>query len=265
MEPITVTGGTGALGRVVVRHLEAAGHRARVVSRRTAPPAGDADREWAVADLAGGRAADDALAGAGVVVHCATAFRRGGEARLVRTVVDAARRTGCRHLVYISIVGVDRVPLGYYRGKLAAERVIEASGLPHTIVRATQFHDLLRTGLAAAAKAPVLLVPDLPFQPVDVRDVAAELVRVATGDPEGRAPDVAGPEVREARDLARSFLSAVGRRRRVLPVRFPGAVFAAYRDGGHLAPGRAVGRITFERYLAERAEPAELSYRGGRP
>ena len=265
MEAIAVTGGTGALGRVVVRQLAGAGHRPRVVSRRPPPLADGSGREWAVADLVTGQGVDEAFAGAGVVVHCATPYRPRREVDVARTVVEAAGRTGCRHLVYVSIVGVDRVPLGYYRGKLAAEQVIEASGLPHTIVRATQFHDLLRVGLAAAAKAPVLLVPALLFQPVDVRDVAAQLVRVATGDPEGRAPDVAGPEVREARDLARSFLSAVDRRRRVLSVRFPGAVFAAYRDGRHLAPGRAVGRITFERYMAECAEPAKLSYRGGQP
>ncbi len=133
--PIVVTGGTGALGRVVVARLLTAGHEVRVVSRRHAPADDLPNRHWATADLLTGEGATDALAGAGVVVHCATSINGGREVTATRSVVQAARAAGSPHIVYISIVGVDRVPFGYYRGKLAAEGLIAGSDLPYTILR----------------------------------------------------------------------------------------------------------------------------------
>lgn len=91
--------------------------------------------------------------------------------------------------MHISIVGVDRVPLDFCRSRLAAEWVIENSGLPWTILRTTQFHDLIRFLLAALARLPVMFVPDFSFQPIDVREVAGRLVEIATGAPAGHVPD----------------------------------------------------------------------------
>lgn len=258
-EPIAVTGGTGLLGRAVVRLLRDAGRRVRVVSRRPAPAGQDRDG-WATADLRTGEGVAAALAGSAAVVHCATTGRRGQEVAFARMLVEA----GAPHLLYVSIVGVDRVPLGYYRGKLAAERLIESSGLPYTILRATQFHDLVRTLLAWAAKAPVMLVPGIRVQPVDVGDVAARLAELAAGEPGGRVPDLGGPAVRDFRELAAAYLRATGRRRPVGTLRLPGSTFRAFRDGGHLAPDHAAGAVTFEEYLTAHPAPRRLSYRGRR-
>lgn len=168
-------------------------------------------------------------------------------------------------MLYISIVGIDRVPLGYYRGKLRAERLIESSGVPYTILRATQFHDLLRVLFAWSSKPPVMPVPAVRFQPVDAAEVAARLAELAGGEPVGRARDMGGPQVREAADLAKAYPAADGRRRRLATVRLPGRTFDAYRRGQHLAPDQPSGTTTFERYLAEHPRPADLSYRAPRP
>lgn len=264
-ERILVTGGTGVLGRLVVERLLDTRFEVRLMSRKPGPVDHRPRGEWTRADLRSGQGVDEALAGVDVVVHCATAFSRAGEADLARTLIKASTRAGCPHLVYISIVGVDRVPLGYYQGKLAAERLIEHSGSPYTILRSTQFHDLLRAIFAGAAKAPVMLVPDLRFQPIDASEVANRLVELALGEPAGRVADIAGPQVREAPDLARAYLHAAGRRRPVLPVRLPGRVFRAYRHGGHLAPEHPVGEITFEDYLATQPHPRPGTYRRSRP
>lgn len=265
-EPILVTGGTGVLGRLVVQRLAADGCPVRVMSRRPQPR--DDDREgveWATADLESGQGVDAAVAGVGAIVHCATALSGRREPELARVLVDAARRAGSPHLVYVSIVGVDKVPYPYYRGKLAAEELIERSGVPYTIQRATQFHDLLRAVFASAAKSPLMPVPDLPFQPVDAGEVAARLARLALEPPAGRADDMGGPKVRDARSLARAYLAASRRRRLLLPVRLPGAVFGAYRRGGHLARERSEGTVTFEAYLAARTDGLRTaSYRGKR-
>jgi uncharacterized protein YbjT (DUF2867 family) len=167
-------------------------------------------------------------------------------------------------VVYVSIVGVDRVPLGYYQAKHRTEQLLADSGLPYTIQRATQFHALVRTLFAGAARLPALPVPKIRIQPVDVRDVATRLVALAAGEPAGRVDDFGGPEIHDAADLARAVLAAIGgarRQRRIVPVRLPGAVFRAYAGGGNLAPDHAGGSITFADYLAGRADPAALRYR----
>ncbi|ANP53853.1 uncharacterized protein YbjT (DUF2867 family) [Streptomyces griseochromogenes] len=244
MTTILVTGGTGTLGRLVTERLRADGHEVRVLSRHAQP--------YAVDLREGGPALDTALAGVETVVHCASSTRGGDEAAADH-LIAAARRAGVRHLVYISIVGVDRVPFGYYRSKLAVERRIEESGLGWTVLRATQFHDLLVTLFQGLAKPPVVLVPaGVPDQPVEVAEVADRLAELAVGAPAGRVPDMAGPEVRSFDSLARAYLRATGRRRAVANVPLFGKTYRAFRAGGHLAPDEAVGKGTFEDHLARR-------------
>ncbi|CAM5560829.1 hypothetical protein SGRIM128S_05583 [Streptomyces griseomycini] len=156
--------------------------------------------------------------------------------------------------MYISIVGVDRVPFGYYKSKLAVERLIEESGLGWTVLRTTQFHDLLLTVFRSLAKVPVLLLPArVKDQPVDAAEVAERLAELARGGPAGRVADMGGPEVRTFESLARAYLQATGRRRAVVKVPLRGAAYRAFRGGGHLAPERAVGKRTFDEFLAERS------------
>src|SRR5690606_40293414 len=112
--------------------------------------------------------------------------------------IDAARRQGAPHLIYISIVGVDKIPYGYYQRKLAVERLIEASGLPYTILRTTQFHTLPDMALNVLTKVPgVAALPrGLRVQPIDVGEVAERLADLAlAGGPAGRVDDMGGPEV----------------------------------------------------------------------
>lgn len=257
---ILVTGGTGRLGSAVVGGLLARGHRVRVASRRPAPVR--PRPEWATVDYRRNRGLAAAVSDVDVVVHCVSGMRRVVDVNLVDAVRSAGRGP---HLVYISIVGVDRVHHPYYRYKLDTERFIERSGLPHTILRATQFHDLVRVACAALARPPVMFVPDLPMQPVDTADVAARLVELACGPPAGRVPDLGGPQVRSLPDLAAEYLDAVGGTRRVRPFRPPGRVFAAYRAGFHTAPERRSRGRTFADYLAARPRPADPGYRPADP
>jgi len=258
---ILVTGGTGTLGREVVRLLEVQGRTVRVLSRRP-PPAEPGPADWATGDLKTGRGIDAAVAGADVIVHCATGL---GDVGATRHLIESARRAGSPHLVYMSIVGVDRFPVGYYRSKLQAERLVEDSGLPWTVLRATQFHQLILRGCEALAHLPVLPVPaGTAFQPIEAGEVAARLAELATGPAAGRVPDMGGPEVRGAASLALSYLAARGRNRPVVPVRLPGAVFAGYRLGGHLAPDHAAGRVTFDEFLAGPSGSAPADHGPGR-
>ncbi|MFJ9424183.1 SDR family oxidoreductase [Streptomyces sp. NPDC101249] len=249
MTTMLVTGGTGTLGRLVAARLRADGHEVRVLSRH-APP-------YAVDLRTGGAALDAAVEGVETVVHCAST-PSGGDEKAAARLVGAARRAGVRHLAHISIVGVDRVPYRYYRSKLAAERLIEESGLGWTILRATQFHDLVLGVLQALAKAPVLLLPaGLSDQPVEVTEVADRLAALATAPPAGRVPDLGGPEVRTLESLARAYLTATDRRRALVNVPLWGRTYRALHEGGHLTGDEhALGRGTFEDYLHRRARAA---------
>lgn len=250
---VLVTGGTGTVGRVVVDSLTAAGKEVRVLSRGRRPKQAT-DVRHVVGDVQTGAGLDAAVDGVDTIVHCVYPSEH---------LVAAAKRAGAPHLVYVSIVGIDRVPFALYRMMLANERLIAESGLPWTVLRATQFHDLIAFMLRMLAKPPVLALPSgLRFQPVDVRDVGARLAQLALGEPIGRAPDFGGPQARAIDDLARSYLAIVGKRRPIVPVRLPGKVFGGIRSGGLLAPDHADGTITFEQYLGEQQAAGHLPYRG---
>jgi uncharacterized protein YbjT (DUF2867 family) len=111
-------------------------------------------------------------------------------------------------------------------------------------------------GLARLTVVPVPAATS--FQPIDAAEVAERLAALAAEPPAGRVADMGGPQIRPAAELLRAYLDAAGRRRPVLPVRLPGAVFAGYRHGGHLAP-TAVGRRTWEEFLTEQVGRPERS------
>jgi uncharacterized protein YbjT (DUF2867 family) len=254
-----VTGGTGTVGRHVVAGLVAAGEQVRVLSRRAAPRSPMPDGVTLVTgDLLTGDGVGASMPGVGTIVHCASSPRtRGGEVRATSHLIEAARTLPMPpHLVYISIVGVDRVPLRYYGEKLATENLIRRCGLPWTVLRATQFHDLVAIVLDRLARSPLVPVPArTSVQPVDAAEVAQRLIALVSGPPLGRVDDMGGPQMRSVADLARTYFAATHRRRLVVSMRFPGAAARGYERGGHLAPGNAVGRVTFEEYLARRVHP----------
>ena len=251
--PILVTGGTGTLGGHVVPLLQAAGQDVRILSRRGREPREGV--EYVIGDLLTGEGIDRAVAGVSTVLHLAGGPR--GDDDATRTLVQAAVPAGVRHLVYISVIGADAVPLGYFRAKLGAERTVMGSGLPWTVLRAAQFHDLVLTVAEKMAKLPVIPVPGgLRFQPVDSREVAARLVELTLGRPAGRVRDLAGPQVYGMGELVGGYLRALGKRRPMMPVGMPGKAGRAYRVGLNLSLESAhVGSRSWEEFLAERLAP----------
>jgi len=247
MVRVLVTGGTGALGRRVVAQLMAAGASVRVLTRSevAAVPAGV---EAARGDLATGAGVAVAVADTEIVVHAAS--RGTDDVADTERLVAASRAAGVRHLLYISIVGVDRHSFAYYRAKLAAEGAIERGGVPWTIQRATQFHSLGVRVFAAQRRLPVLLVArGFRFQPVDEGEVAARLTTLALAPPAGSAPDMGGPEILAFGEMAQGYRAVIGSRKPVLGVPLFGAAAAAFRTGVQLAPAHRDGTITWYAYL----------------
>ncbi|MEV4620452.1 NAD(P)H-binding protein [Asanoa sp. NPDC049573] len=256
--PILVTGGTGTLGQLVVPRLLEKGSQVRVLTR-TARPAADGI-SYVVGDLASGAGAEAAVEGVGTIVHLAGSQK--GDDVKARHLMAAAAKAGVEHVVYISVVGADRTPVksaadramfGYVEAKRLAEEIVVASGVPYSTLRATQFHELIFTTVKALAKLPVVPAPaGLKAQPIAADEVAARLVELALGEPQGLVPDYGGPRVYAFADLARSYLKATGRRRPIIPMPAPGAAARAYRAGANLTPDRAVGSLTWEDFLTHR-------------
>ena len=249
---VTIVGGTGPVGRLVTPILHERGHQVTITGRAVSPQPSPGVR-GARLDLATGEGISEALSGADSVMLLASDPRHAREIDVAGT-ARLLKQVGDRHLVYLSIVGVDRHPLPYYRSKLAAERSIEEAGGLHTIVRATQFHDLIAYRMDRATHFPIARVPmGYVYQPIDIKEVAGELAILVEGPPKGRAPDLAGPEILGIAHLARTHMTARGIERPLISYPKPGAVARAFRQGLHTNPERAVGKVTWADHLQRRS------------
>ncbi|HJQ02450.1 MAG TPA: NAD(P)H-binding protein [Jatrophihabitans sp.] len=260
---IVVMGGTGTAGSVLVRQAVSQGMDVVVLSRRPGNNAGGA--ALAVGELSTGAGLREAFTGADAVIDCSNVrklSRRPVEQFFVtgtRNLVEAAASADVGRLVLLSIVGIDRVPMGYYQAKLAQEAALielaGRAGLPYTIARVTQFHEFAGQILNRSRLGRWALVPRMRVQPVDLTDVAEHLLATAGSQPtiSGRAPDLAGPAEQDLADMAARLVAKRGDRVRVVPIRLPGRAGRAVQAGGLLpAPGSVTGRRTFEEWLAER-------------
>jgi uncharacterized protein YbjT (DUF2867 family) len=250
---VLVTGGTGALGRHVVTQLRSRGHRARILSRHSS---GHVDA--VEGDLATGAGLAKAVAGMEAIIHAASATAQLTKAQLIdvvgtRRLLAMAREAGIRHVVYVSIVGMEGVAYPYYKPKLATEAVVEENIVPWSILRATQFHTLMETFLQAFSKPPfVVAVPyKWQFQPVDPREVADRLVDVVLEKPAGRLLDFGGPEVRKFKSIAESWLKSRKLHKRLIPLPLPFKFSRQFASGRLLTPDHRDGKITFEQYLEQ--------------
>lgn len=244
---IAIAGGTGTLGSLVAAELARRGHKVRVLSR-SAP-------EYRV-DLTTGSGLAHALAGCDVVVDASNNSSRHAAQVLVagtQRLLDAEQAAGVRHHVCISIVGCEQAPMGYYRVKTEQERLAAEGPVPCSVVRATQFHELVLAALTAGGRWGVLPVPRARVQPIACAEVAGAVADVAEGAPGKERIQVAGPEVTDARDLARTWRSVTGRRTVLVPVALPGRLGRALRSGALTDERPDVrGTVTFADWLAAR-------------
>jgi len=243
---VLVTGASGTLGSVVTPRLEKEGYRVRPMSRRPRPG-------WIAADLRTGEGLAEAVAGVAVIVHLASAPGRPQQTDVegTRLLLTEARQAGVRHILYVSINGIDRVPYRYYQAKLDTEEVVKASGVPCTILRAAQFHPFVETLLATVSKAgPVIIDPKWQVQPVALDDVADRIADLIAVPPKGEIIEYAGPQVLTFDQMARSWLAARGSKRPIWRLRFPGRMARAIRAGAQTTAATPTGSGTWQEYLA---------------
>jgi len=251
---IAVAGATGTVGTHIVAAVHAQGDEAVLLSRGTG------------VDLITGRGLAGALSGADAVIDAANVVTTSAKkataffTTATGNLTAAATAAGVRHVVLLSIVGVDRNPHGYYAAKLAQERTLTGSDAPATVVRATQFHEFAGQLAARARLGPLQLAPRARVQPIAAAEVGSHLARIAAGEPQGTV-ELAGPREERLDDMVRRYARARGSRgsrgtrgaRGWVPsVSLPGAQMAGMRAGLNLpGPGAVLGTQTFDEWLAE--------------
>lgn len=247
---VAVVGGTGVLGTRVVTALAERGDRVLALSRNPATlPAGAEHRR---VDLTSGEGLAEALTGAEAVIDASNEGPNKAGPVLVegtQRLLEAEKAAGVGHHVGVSIVGCDRVPIAYYKVKVEQEEAIAAGEVPWSLLRATQFPQLLDYAFGAAARFRLLPTGKALLQPVDPGVVAARLADAAHAGPAGRLPDIAGPKAQTLTELSHAW--RVARGRRLLPLRIPmvGPVGKPLREGALTDPGAATGP-SFENWLA---------------
>ncbi len=244
------------LGRAVVAQLAERRHDVRVLSRSAPAPAALGASHHRV-DVVTGDGLRDALGCVDAVVDATNTAGSGRKAAPVlvdgcRHLLDAEAAEGVEHHLAISIVGIDAVPFSYYRTKLAQEAVVEQGPVAWSLVRATQFHQLLDLVFTTTAPAWILPAMSFPLAPVDPRFLAQVLADGVEAGARGRLPAVAGPTAQPLDELARAWGQA--RARRTLRVKLPlkGAVRRALAAGALVPDDEAVrGGPGFEAWLRE--------------
>jgi uncharacterized protein YbjT (DUF2867 family) len=246
---IAVAGGTGVAGRHTVNALRSAGHDPIVIARSTGT------------DLLTGVGLETALTSVDAVIDATNVKSTTKRASTTffettaRTLISAAEAAGVRHIVALSIIGIERVPYGYYQGKLRQEQVLQQSPIPVSILRAAQFHEFA-TQYLATMQGPIVPVPRWRAQPVSAREVGQALAKIAASDPVPMS-ELAGPQEEIMADMIRQVIRARGARRAVLEIGIPGATGKAMAAGGGLPdrPGLR-GTQTFQAWVAEQRNQA---------
>lgn len=241
---VAVAGGTGVVGSYTVESLEKAGHETVVLARSHG------------VNVATGDGLLEALEGVATIVDCSNVNTvKASESELffgavTRNLLTCGEAAGVRHFAALSIVGIDRVDFGYYRGKRVQEELLLAEGRPSSVLRATQFHEFAGQ-LVQRSRGPVVVVPRMRMQPIAAQEVGEALAELAVGEPVGMAPALAGPREESLVDLVRQLVKARSLRRLVAGIRLPGAAGKAMVGGGLLPQGEGPrGEQTFAQYLA---------------
>ncbi|ULT59635.1 NAD(P)H-binding protein [Neobacillus drentensis] len=246
---VLVTGSSGQLGSTLLKQLNGSDYQVKLTSRRK--PEGIEHLEWVYSDLSTGEGIEEAIKDIDVIIHAATSPIKNSKIVEVSGFKEfIGKLHHIKHFLYPSIVGIDEIPFNYYQQKYKAENLLKNSSIPHTIVRATQFHHFVEKIFISKPLFKRYIVPgNIPFQSVDVSEFANHLIGLVEKDPQGRAEDFAGPDIMTLREMAELKININHEPNKVLNISLPGKLYKSFSDGKNTNPIRKMGKITFEEYL----------------
>lgn len=241
---IAVAGGNGTVGRHVVAAAEQRGHEIVTLSRRFGH---DLERGTGLTGVL------DCIDTVIDVTSVSTTSARRSRAFFTAAtehLLRAERGARVGHHVALSIVRIDGVDAAYYAGKLAQERLVEAGPMPHTLLRATQFHEFAEQMVAQMSLGRLVAIPAAAIRPVAAREVGARLVQLAEAGPVGRAADLTGPHDERLVELVRRMFAFDGVQRTTVEISLPGRFGRALASGALRGGDHATrGRIDFDAWL----------------
>ncbi|MFB3162557.1 NAD(P)H-binding protein [Neobacillus sp. 179-J 1A1 HS] len=245
---VLVTGATGQLGLALLKQLKNTDYNVKITSRRKLE---NFNFEWVYSDLLTGEGLKEAVNDVDVIIHAATSPRKDSDMIDVsglKELLDISQ--GVKHFIYPSIVGIEDIPMKYYRNKYQAEELLKNSSVPHTIVRATQFHSFVENLFLSKSLFKRYLVPgDIKFQSVDVDEFAANLIQMIEQIPKGKTEDFGGPEILTLREMAELKIKINNEPKKVVSLSFPGKLYRALLNGKNTNSHRKVGKVTLEEFL----------------
>jgi uncharacterized protein YbjT (DUF2867 family) len=247
MSQILITGGTGTLGRALSSLLSQSGIVHTVGSRSNRAPMPNR----VLCDLLKNEGVSEAVADKKIIFHLATDLKN--DEQMTRNLLQAIAPHSDVHLIYMSIVGIDKVPFAYYKKKLAAEQLIKESDVPFTILRATQYHEFIHQIITTFLAGPIGFLPkNIVSQPIELKIVAQELIRLSRLQPAGITYEIGGKEAMTLYQMARIWTLQSGKRRLILNFPIWGQLGKTFANGSLTTPNANQQSATWLQWLQQK-------------
>ena len=249
-----MTGSTGQLGSALLNQLKGSDYEVKITSRRKPEIIGHF--EWVYSDLLSGEGLEEAVKDVDVIIHAATSPVKNSRFIEVSGLEKfLSKLQHVKHFIYPSIVGIEEIPLKYYKLKYEAEELVKNSSVPYTIVRGTQFHGFVENLLLSKPLFKRYIIPgSIKFQSVDVGEFANHLINLINKGPQGRTDDFGGPDVMTLREMAELKIKMNNETNKVLNISLPGKLYKSFFDGKNTDFIQKMGKITFEEYLRNKID-----------
>lgn len=254
MQSVLITGGTGTLGQELNKQLIEKGYVVNILSSKEKPDIAFFTN-IIQGDLTDPASLKEAVESAEIIIHCASNPRNAQVVDIegTKNLLSLLDTNTCKHFIYVSIAGVDKSDYPYYQTKYAVEKLIEASGIPYSILRATQFHDLVLYRIIQVFDQgigmPIQIPANMQFQSIDKTDAAASIVDLVTNPPTYSVTTIGGPEVLSLETMIQIYYAQSGRSEEIEYIEPSLAFHQVFTTGINLCSEHAIGGITWAEYL----------------
>ena len=248
---ILVTGSTGQLGSVLLNQLKGSDYKVKITSRRK--PGRMGHFEWVYSDLLSGEGLEEVVKDVDVLIHAATSPTKNSKNIEVTGFENfLSKLKHIKHFIYPSIVGIEEIPLKYYKLKYEAE-LLKNSSIPYTIVRATQFHGFVENLFLSKPLFKRYVIPgSIKFQSISVDEFAKHLIDLINKGPQGRTNTFGGPVIMTLREMAELKIKTNNETNKIFNIFLPGKLYKSFCDGKNTNSFQIAGRITFEEHLGNK-------------
>ncbi|RYU97484.1 SDR family oxidoreductase [Emticicia agri] len=254
MQSVLITGGTGTLGQAISKQLLEKGYSVHILSSREKSEVAFFT-SIIEGDLTDPSSLKAAVESADIIIHCASDPRNAQAVDIegTKNLLAQIDKKHCKNFIYVSIAGVDKIDYPYYQTKYAVEKLIEASGLPYSILRATQFHDLVLYRLIQVfdkgVGLPIQIPANMRFQSIDKTDAAFAIVALVVSQPTNALTTIGGPEVLTLEAMIQAYFAQSGRHETIEYIAPAMAFHQVFTTGINLCPDNAIDGIRWKEYL----------------